>query len=463
MLDGLTLGCPVVAQRSHSLPIRFELARTVQKIPMKHDSFITPEKREIVRRIGEVLDELEKLEREYGELEDAFTRDVPQLAQAAEWTERARVTLAAVTDVAPPVAPLVVATEPVVAKVQVPVPAREKPLGQAGRDRERTRVLFERRDALRRDLIAMMLESQILRRRLVETMLPEPTPEVAALAQMCSGAARDRPLVDAICAQPLRGLAVFVREVVAHFETRAPVMAVKIRQAHRPIKEIEDRLVAANMGLCHTIARRYSWCSMPYEDLVQEGAVGLQVAVERFEVARGFTLATYAQNWIRSFVNRATENDGLVRFPNHLHPVLRRAYKLFAAGATEEEVAEQLKIRLSVIRSFRGANSYRSLDQPLWDDENARTPLEMMPDESMAVSLDAMDQSDQLERVRRELVHLRESDRIVIEQRLAGRTLEQVGEVFDVSRERIRQIEKRGIERLQKRLRRRLLPSGEAP
>jgi RNA polymerase primary sigma factor len=234
------------------------------------------------------------------------------------------------------------------------------------------------------------------------------------------------------------------------------------------------RLIECNLRLVVSVARRYLGRGVSFLDLVQEGNIGLQTGIDKFDWRRGFRLSTYVYWWIRQAVTRAvTDHSRTIRLPGHVIELLTRvtrAERLLAAELgrqpTVEEVAEHLEIDPERITEARqAARMPLSLEAPIGDEGDlTRGDLigDEMAGEAPSKESEASDLSDLLHAALDEL-HPRE--RQVLRLRFGldrghERTLGEVGEELGVSRERIRQIEAEGLSKLRRmpRVKRELLP-----
>jgi len=222
-------------------------------------------------------------------------------------------------------------------------------------------------------------------------------------------------------------------------------------------------LVTANAGLVRAIAARYVGRGLEWDDLMQEGTIGLMRAAEKFEPERGFRFSTYAHWWIRQGIQRAIADHGrTVRLPVHLNEQLMRLRRCAAQlaqrlgrEATREELAVACGVRLEKVRELllqaRGA---LSLDAPVSRDGET-TWMELLPSEG-AVDPAAPSEQGELQRLLEEAIsNLPPREKAVLRLRFGiGTTqlptLEEIGKVLGVTRERVRQIEVKALQRLRR-------------
>ena len=220
-------------------------------------------------------------------------------------------------------------------------------------------------------------------------------------------------------------------------------------------------LVRSNARLVISIAKRYQNLGLPLMDLIQEGNIGLLRAIDRFEPARGLRLSTYATWWVRQAVNRAVANQGrAIRLPaylqDRLHKMQRVAQDLeqtLGRTPNDDELAATLEVAPEEVQSMRSAAvPVASLDEPISDDED-ESPLAQLEDSDIVPLDELVARSMLREAMERALEELPARYAMIVRMRYGmdgdrPRTLEDIAQKLNLSRERVRQIERDAFTRL---------------
>ena len=258
--------------------------------------------------------------------------------------------------------------------------------------------------------------------------------------------------------------------------TQAPLLAAEEEKvlsvaAQGGCRVSRERLVESNMRLVINIAKSYHSRSIPLEDLIQEGAIGLMYAIERFDPTKGFRFSTYATHWIRQTIGRAIDSKAkAIRLPAHISQSLRRVEKARQALMRElgrepsvDQLAEILGIASKrLVTLIQASQELVSLDVQVG--ENEGTTLGSLIKDDKCNSPETMVLNAEIvEELHEVMQQLNERERKVVTARLrygdgdAVRIREELSEEFQVSRERVRQLEVQAIKKLRQVAQRRRL------
>jgi len=254
---------------------------------------------------------------------------------------------------------------------------------------------------------------------------------------------------------------VYAQHLLETTKRLSPKRRADLRAVIRDGGEARSHLLVANLRLVVSLAKRYSGRGMPLLDLIQEGNLGLIRAVEKFDYAKGFKFSTYATWWIRQAISRGMADQGrTIRLPVHLVEQVNKLARLkrelhqqLGRDATFAELAEESGIPEGKIADLLDhARDPVSLDMPVGSDEDA--PLGDFIEDAAGVSAEAIVVSRFMNAdIAKVLDTLDDRERLVVRLRYGledgrPRTLDEIGRVFGISRERVRQIERDSMVKL---------------
>jgi RNA polymerase primary sigma factor len=284
--------------------------------------------------------------------------------------------------------------------------------------------------------------------------------------------------IDAVVTRPAKGWAEFIRrerdtvgEIRGDIQTLASETGLDIGEYRRIVQKVQKgereaaiakkEMVEANLRLVISIAKKYTNRGLQFLDLIQEGNIGLMKAVDKFEYRRGYKFSTYATWWIRQAITRSIADQArTIRIPVHMIETINKIVRtsrqmLHEIGRepTPEELSEKLQMPLDKVRKvLKIAKEPISLETPIGDEEDSNLG-DFIPDVNAVQPIDAAIQSNLRETTTRVLASLTPREERVLRMRFGigmntDHTLEEVGQQFSVTRERIRQIEAKALRKL---------------
>ncbi|HVW17301.1 MAG TPA: RNA polymerase sigma factor RpoD [Solirubrobacteraceae bacterium] len=271
-----------------------------------------------------------------------------------------------------------------------------------------------------------------------------------------------KPELDLTVEPSLDSLRLYLRSI-----GRVPLLTAEqevalAKRIERGDMDAKTHMVEANLRLVVSIAKGYLGRGLTFLDLIQEGSLGLIRAVEKFDYRRGYKFSTYATWWIRQAVTRAIADKGrTIRIPVHMVEKLnkvvhveRQLVQALGREPTPEEIAAELETTAREVRDIlRMSQQPISLEKPIGEEEESELG-DFVEDQTAESPFELASENLRRENVRKALAALPQREREVIEMRygLTGgrpRTLEEVGRAFNVTRERIRQIENHTLKKLE--------------
>jgi RNA polymerase primary sigma factor len=240
------------------------------------------------------------------------------------------------------------------------------------------------------------------------------------------------------------------------------LLAKRIKKGDEAARE---HMIKANLRLVVKIARDYEGQGLPLLDLINEGNIGLMKGVERFDPTKGAKLSTYASWWIKQAIKRALSNQSkTIRLPDHVVDKLaniRRAevklHEILDREPTDEELADFLHMDVRRVKVYRQASKAPvSLDAPLSDDDSDQVS-EIVADPNAAAPFERLVKETDTALLKEVLSGLTDREKAILAMRFGlndgvEKTLEEIGKVFGVTRERIRQIESEALKKLRLRM-----------
>jgi RNA polymerase primary sigma factor len=259
-----------------------------------------------------------------------------------------------------------------------------------------------------------------------------------------------------------------VKKKVGRMEVECGLSSNQIKETVRAIEkgeaeanEAKSEMVKANLRLVISIARRYLNRGLQFLDLIQEGNIGLMKAVDKFEYQRGYKFGTYATWWVRQAITRAIADQArTIRIPVHMNDIInklnrtsRTLVQQMGREPTLEEIAEKMGMSLDKVQKvFKIAKRPISLETPMGEEEDGRLE-DLIEDKEMISPQDAAISSNMAKRIQKVLSTLNEREEKILRMRFGigekhDHTLDEVGQVFELTRERIRQIEEKALRKL---------------
>jgi RNA polymerase primary sigma factor len=310
--------------------------------------------------------------------------------------------------------------------------------------------------------------------KVVASKMLEPRGVEAASAVVAQSAQAPNEPAPAVDGRRGDALELYLREI-GPVKLLTPKEEIQLaRRIKRGDSAARDLMIKSNLKLVVKIARDYEGMGVPLLDLISDGNIGLMKGVERFKPGKGAKLSTYASWWIKQAIKRALADQGkTIRLPVHVVDRLahiRRAEvrlrEAFGREATDEELAHEVDLDTKRIRQYRDASRAPvSLDAPLGDDSDTSVS-EVVADPNVAAPFAALVRNTDTDLMREVMGTLSERESTILGLRFGlndgrERTLDEIGQQFGVTRERIRQIQELALKKLRRQMEKRDRPEAE--
>jgi len=328
---------------------------------------------------------------------------------------------------------------------------------------ERVKTLYDRIDKASSDIRSTILQAMMsedeLRRAVRKTK--KNSPEAKALYERTGKTLDELIKLDKRIRMAQRNIKRLEKEAGNSYDD-LKVVVDRIKKGEKQAHIAKMKVVEANLRLVVSIAKKYTNRGLQFLDLIQEGNIGLMRAVDKFEYQRGYKFSTYATWWIRQAVTRAIADQArTIRIPVHMIETINKLSRVqrflvqeYGREPTPDEIAEKMGMPVEKIRRvFKIAMQPISLETPIGEDGDSHFG-DFIPDEDAQSPVTATAYKLMQERIEKVLNTLTEREQKVLRLRFGiggsdfPRTLEEVGTIFNVTRERVRQIETKALNKL---------------